>query len=396
MNDLQPNRENFEQAKNTLKSISENLPFTCSLNTFEEESFFGLMSKSVTGAEMNKFVKQIQRVIIDSNASVFRLFNEFKQIYNVIEALDNEYLKYFQSSIDNLIAVNNEVQDAQKDVASTLIVLKATIEKLNEFKTTTTSKIINLDDRISSFEKNIKAKLDDLEKIEELKASLDNYEHFIDIDKTWEDVQQHKLEIEKLLNLTKLISYDLTVIKNHIKQIEQLKHINDIDQTWEQVQKQGSEINSVIDNLESLNSLKSKIESIVHFFEVDEMWNDLEEIKSDFPNIYSKLDEHTKQVQSLNAHKEQINSITHLMDIDQLWDENQSLKLEMIDAKKKHQELEHKTNKSILELVEKNEVLEAVIRDNEIKSDKKVTFAYIIGGLAFLMVLIQFALNFSK
>lgn len=396
MSQLQPNRSKFEVAKIGIKQFSENLPHTPSLNKFEEEAFFGLISKNVTGGDMNKFVAQAQRIFTATNASVIKLFKAFNEVYNVLEILDKEYVGYFQSSIDNLKLVNSKVQDAQKDIDSTLKVLKATIENLKEFKNKTLIQLENIELQLNSFEVYINTKLDQLNKIEEIKASIEKYKHFMDIDDMWEDIKSHKSDINSLLETTKSISTDLVSFKKHVNRIEQLNHIDDIDKTWSQVQKHSSEIKSILENLYSLNFLKKKIEGLVHISDIDDMWNSLEKIKIDISNIYSNLNAQNAKIQSLNQHKEQMSAITHLKDVDQLWLDNQSLQKEIIDAKKSHQQLEQKSNESILNLVEKNRVLEELIQNNQIKSNSKISYAYIVGGLALLLIILKFGLDFSK
>lgn len=396
MSQLQPNRNKFEVAKIAIKQFSENLPHTPSLNKFEEETFFGLMSKNVTGGDMNKFVAEAQKIFTTTNKSVIKLFKAFKEVYNVLEILDKEYVGYFQSSIDNLKLVNSKVQDAQKDIESTLKVLKATIEKLNEFKNQTSIQIENIEYRLNSYENYLGTKLEQLNQIEEIKTSLEKYQHFMDIDVLWADVQSHKDQIQNLIHTSDDALKDLVFVKNHIKRIEALNHIEDVDATWEQVQYHTTEIKSIVENLQSLNSFKSKIENIAHWLDIDEMWNDLEKIKTDIPNIFSNLKEYSTNLEELNLHKDQTNSITHLKDVDQLWNENVALQKEVIEMKSLHQELERKNNDAILQLVEKNKILEELIKSNEEKSNSKITYAYVIGGVALLLVIVQFVLNFSK
>ncbi|MFV0140110.1 hypothetical protein ACTS91_10215 [Empedobacter falsenii] len=395
MQDIQVKKQNFETLKNTLKSFSNNLPKTPLLVKFQEDNWIGL-SKNVTGKEMNEFIVKLQKVFSETNATSIKIIKEFNDIYNVFEALDKEYIEYFEASINNLTIVNEKAQDAQKDVDSALKVLRGTIEKLNEFKKLSTSQLENIEYRLNTFDTYLDTKLEQFNQIEEIKASLEKYEHFMDIDKLWVDVQMHKDQIQNLINTSDNVLQDLVFVKNHIKRIEALNHIDDLDATWEQVQYHTTEIKSIIKNLHSLNSFKAKVDSITHLNNIDEMWNDLVKIKSDIPDIFSNLKEHSINIEELKLHKDQVSEIIHLKDVDQLWNENEVLKKEMIEVKKNHQEFERKSSDTILQLNEKNKMLEELIKSNEVKSNSKITYAYAIGGITFLLVIIQFVLNFSK
>ncbi|MFV0187800.1 hypothetical protein OBK20_10575 [Empedobacter falsenii] len=395
MQDIQVKKQNFETLKNTLKSFSNNLPKTPLLVKFQEDNWIGL-SKNVTGKEMNEFIVKLQKVFSETNATSIKIIKEFNDIYNVFEALDKEYIEYFEASIQNLTIVNEKAQDAQKDVDSALKVLRVTIEKLNEYKNISTNQIENIEYRLNSYENYLGAKLEQLNEIGDIKASLEKYQHYMDIDVLWADVQIHKDQIQNLIYTSDNVLQDLVFVKNHIKRIEALNHIDDVDATWEQVQYNTTEIKSIVENLHSLNSFKAKVDSITHLNNIDEMWNDLVKIKSDIPDIFSNLKEHSINIEELKLHKDQVSEIIHLKDVDQLWNENEVLKKEMIEVKKNHQEFERKSSDTILQLNEKNKMLEELIKSNEVKSNSKITYAYAIGGITFLLVIIQFVLNFSK
>lgn len=396
MKQIQPNRNKFEAAKIGIKNFSQNLPHTPSLNKFEEETFFGLMSKNVTGGDMNRFIEQLQKMFYESNASIVKLFKEFKEVYNVLEILDKEYIEKFEKTLNHLEKVSNEANDVAKDNKRIIETLKATIEKLNEFKRISSNQLEFIEYRLNTFETVLDTKLDQLNTIQEIKASIEKYKHFMDIDQLWADVQIHKDQIQNLIDTSDIFLQDLVFVKNHIKRIEDLNHIDDVDATWEQVQNHSKEIKSIFINLERLNSFKSKIENITHLLRVDEMWYNLEKVKTDIPNISSNLKEHSIKIEALKVHKDQLNEITHLKDVDHLWNENVVLQKEVIEVKKIYQEFERKNNDAILQLVEKNKMLEELMKSNEVKSNSKITYAYVIGGLAFLLAVVQFVLNFSK
>ena len=172
MQDIQVKKQNFETLKNTLKSFSNNLPKTPLLVKFQEDNWIGL-SKNVTGKEMNEFIVKLQKVFSETNATSIKIIKEFNDIYNVFEALDKEYIEYFEASIQNLTIVNEKAQDAQKDVDSALKVLRVTIEKLNEYKNISTNQIENIEYRLNSYENYLGAKLEQLNEIGDIKASLE-------------------------------------------------------------------------------------------------------------------------------------------------------------------------------------------------------------------------------
>ena len=170
MQDIQVKKQNFDKVKNNLKVFSENLPETPQLEKFQEDNWIGL-SKNVSGKEMNDFVVKLQKLFSEANQTSIKIIKEFNDIYKVFETLDKEYIEYFESSINNLILVNDKAQDAQKDIDRALKVLKGTIEKLNEYKNLSTVQIQNIEYRLKSLETYLDTKIDQLNRIEGMRPT---------------------------------------------------------------------------------------------------------------------------------------------------------------------------------------------------------------------------------
>lgn len=198
MNKLQVDNKDFNSAKQKLKQFSDNLPENQSLKTFEENTLWGVLSKNVTGKDMNDFVKEMQKIIISGNKTTKNIVTEFKVIYDTFEALDQNYIQAILVAIENSEKASNEANEAQNDIKRTIEALKLTVEKLYQFKNESAEAVDLLKYKIDAFQSTIDQSLHNLQRIDALKSQLEKHKHLNDIDTIWSDVQLNKEELSKV------------------------------------------------------------------------------------------------------------------------------------------------------------------------------------------------------
>lgn len=204
MQDIQLKNQNFDRAKIALRNFSDNLPKTPELQKFKEDALWGAVPKNVTGREMNEFIAKVQELFIESNKTSIEIIKEFKEVYNAFEVLDTEYINLFHKTISKVEVISNDAYeasnnalDAQKDITRTIQAVKATIEKLNEFKNTSSNKIENIEHRLFTLENTLEDNIQALKQIKDVHEYFENLNQFNDKDLMGEDIQVHDSKINK-------------------------------------------------------------------------------------------------------------------------------------------------------------------------------------------------------
>lgn len=234
MQDIQLKNQNFDRAKIALRNFSNNLPKTPELQKFKEDALWGAVSKNVTGKEMNEFIAKVQELFIESNKTSIEIIKEFKEVYNAFEVLDTEYIDLFHKTIGNVEVVSNNAYAAshnaliaQKDITRTIQAVKATIEKLNEFKNTSSNKVENIEHRLFTLENTLEDNVQSLKQIKDLQEYFENLNHLNDINIVGDDVQVHASKInegrENIISLyernekLEVFSAEIASLKNNLK-----------------------------------------------------------------------------------------------------------------------------------------------------------------------------------
>ncbi|MVX36660.1 hypothetical protein, partial [Myroides sp. LoEW2-1] len=293
---IKPNRQKLENAKLAVQKIADKTPQTPTLSTFRHgKSWYGVTHK-VTGEDMNVFVSDIQSLIFQLNKENIDTYKQFTAVYNFFDILDKEYIKYFNLSIDKLEVVTEEARkagndalNAQKEITRTIQVLKLTIEKLTKNK-------IETDNKLVSFENDIKAKLTQLNRIDELKRDLESNKHFSDVDTIWADVQTHKANISSIEERLSKGLIDISLLKDYKSKLEGLKYLSDVDTIWTDVQTHKTNIIGIEERLSKglidislLKDYKSKLEGLKYLSDVDTIWADVQTHKANISSIEERL-----------------------------------------------------------------------------------------------------------
>ncbi len=103
---------NFEKAKNGLRKFSEKIPSSTDFPTVTPNTFFGLLNRNVTGSELNKVTKEVQKCIAATNVKLIGVIKEFEQVYQTFEALDKDYIQGLIAGIKAAEAASNQAMKA--------------------------------------------------------------------------------------------------------------------------------------------------------------------------------------------------------------------------------------------------------------------------------------------
>ena len=134
--------QNFEEAKNALKDFSDNpsteldLAIVNSKKSGKEWVKEWFLSgdigrdHKVTGSELNELTNQIQDHFISVNDTQKKIIEEFRQVYNALEKLDEDYIGAILASIKATEATSNRVDVAQKDISTLVHNQLQTLENL--------------------------------------------------------------------------------------------------------------------------------------------------------------------------------------------------------------------------------------------------------------------------
>ncbi|MEC5395508.1 hypothetical protein [Bergeyella sp. RCAD1439] len=400
MNELELKRKELDEAKLRVKKIEDRTPRAPVLRRFEESTFFGWMSKNVTGEEINKLVKDVQSALIESNNNSLKIIREFKEVYNVVDVLDREYIGYFEDSINKLNKVNGEVQDAQKDIRRTIEALRATIEKHSKYENKSSKIIDELKSKIEILENTIDSNLQNLNTIQNIISYLEGFSHFSNIDETWEDVQKHTSLINEAkvkINEHQEGIKELSIFKN---KIDSYKHIEEVDLIWEDVQKHSMLINESKErinehqkDIEELSKFKNTIDGYKHIADVDVIWDELQTEKNKSIEANSEIEKINESIKTLSSHKDIVKSIVHLSDIDETWEKVQ-MHIEQIDEVNKKVDLIKKEKlESDSAFTNANKHLDNTFNDYKTSLDKKLMISYVISGVLFVFLILQFILT---
>lgn len=372
--------QNFEEAKNALKDFSDNpsteldLAIVNSKKSGKEWVKEWFLSgdigrdHKVTGSELNELTNQIQDHFISVNDTQKKIIEEFRQVYNALEKLDEDYIGAILASIKATEATSNRVDVAQKDI-STLV--------HNQLQT--------------------------LENLEKFKEKLDECAHLNDIDEIWNDCQKWYSEMQKLSDIVSNIESTctehaeaITIAKDHIESLLSFKnelmattHLPDIDSMWNSLMAARSDLDNLQNDLITINK---HIDNFTNFVDSIAEYDHLEDIDT----MWHKIEDYGNNLDSLNDYKQDILSIIHLKDVDELWDISEKHSNQVDELQKKDEELMNliQCNK---ELIDQNLADEKEKNDTALqKLNKKINYAYWVAGGSIALALVELLVIFLR
>ena len=173
MNELTIQSNKFDEAKKRLKTFSNSKHSAIDLESVATHGgLFDWFEHRVTGIELNGLTAQIQKYLISINDMQIKSIKEFAQVYQALEALDEEYIPAILTAIKAAEEASaqakksaNEAKKNSRDIKKAMEVQKETINVLTKFKN-----------------------------------KIDEYEHLQDVDELWNDSQMAKKSIKDIKN----------------------------------------------------------------------------------------------------------------------------------------------------------------------------------------------------
>lgn len=121
-------KTDFEKQKDKLKEFSEQTSLNPEFETYKTNGgLFGWFDHTITGNEMNEFVRTLQKYVSENDDAIKKLIKEFGEVYETFDSLDNEYIKGILLSIE-------ATEKVSKDNAETIQILQEAVQKLKEIK----------------------------------------------------------------------------------------------------------------------------------------------------------------------------------------------------------------------------------------------------------------------
>lgn len=212
--------ERFENAKNEIRELSQNVP-NISLQKFQTEgSIFSWNDHIVTGSEINEsLISPLQDTLIKQNKIFSKLFRISQEVYNAIDYLDHDYIQGLKTAVKSAEIASNQAKDAsqqafeastkattaQGDIKKTIKALEVTVATLKDF----VEKVNQTTAHINS----------NIENWKQYQTLLESYQHLNDIDSIWTDVEKHK---EHLLDWHEKLELFIKQGNTRLERIERL------------------------------------------------------------------------------------------------------------------------------------------------------------------------------
>lgn len=152
----------FENAKNEIRKLSQDVP-NISLQEFKTEAaIFSWNDHNITGSEINELlVSPLQDTLFKQNEILSKLFNISEEVYYAIDYLDQDYIQALKSAVKSAEIASDQAKDAsqqafeastkattaQDDIKKTVKALELTVATLKDFaeKVNRTTAHINSD-----------------------------------------------------------------------------------------------------------------------------------------------------------------------------------------------------------------------------------------------------------
>lgn len=120
MSDFMVTNYDFENAKQHIRRFAENYPDSLELTFFEtDEGFLDLFDHKVTGRELNVLVNQLKDHFIEIQQREQQLTEEFGQVYNALESLNEDYIEGIVSAAITAHEADRKAQSVKDSLGNT-------------------------------------------------------------------------------------------------------------------------------------------------------------------------------------------------------------------------------------------------------------------------------------
>ena len=151
--------QNFEVAKKELRELAQKFQVNYEFQKVKTDAgLFGWFDHSVTGAELNNSLSEIQKTFITVGDSLSTIQDQFEKVYTMCDAMDSDYIKRI---LENLKLANKGIEDAKSASEDALQANKKAVEAHNKLQrqhivlTTTVKKLEDKSKKLDTLEKQI-------------------------------------------------------------------------------------------------------------------------------------------------------------------------------------------------------------------------------------------------
>lgn len=128
-------RANFDKALQKLKDFSDQMPEHKSFSEIPVDgTFWGFTDHQVTGKEMNIFMGELNDRLVGINKSFHGVIKEFREVYDVFDMMDREYVAGILRTFKEVDQVSKEAKTLSEENTNTINRLKKMAETLIAFK----------------------------------------------------------------------------------------------------------------------------------------------------------------------------------------------------------------------------------------------------------------------
>ena len=332
MNEIAIKRHSFDLAKNRLKEFSEKTEAELEIDKVQTDGgFLGLGDHKVTGYELNRRLETIQEHFIAVNTTNNKVIKEFREVYNVLDVLDKDYITSIVANVKAIEKTSNDVR-----------VQQGTLKQHNE-------KLANQQSKLDAHQAEIEKNVANISKIvialKVFKEKLEGYNHLTDIDKIWNDCKTIQNEIRVVSDsitkfskkatediatannknkaLSDQVNRDILTLRNEAKSFKEF--FSDLS---EKLESTANLLDNQIPVIKETASFTEQLKNVAHLDDVDSMWDDINKTKENFVTIENSLQNIEADILQMQKHLEEIDSFvavlngyTHLQDIDNMWDD---------------------------------------------------------------------------
>ncbi|WP_445002701.1 hypothetical protein [Exiguobacterium alkaliphilum] len=347
MNEVEIKRHNFELAKNRLKEFAEKTEAELEIDKVRTEGgFFGLGDHKVTGSELNRRLETIQQHFIAVNKINNKTIKEFREVYNVFDALDKEYITSIVTNVKAVEKTSNDVRTQQKT-------LKRHNEKLANQQSKLDAHQVEIEKNVANISKIVTA-------LKVFKDKLEGYKHLTDIDKIWTDCRDIQNEVRVVSNsistlskkttediasanhknkaLSDQVNLDILILRNEANSFKEF-----FSELSEKIEYTADVLENQIPVIQETATFAEQLKNITHIADVDAMWKDINEAKKSLNIIDKSLltineDGLKKQdhIDKIESFVTMLKGYVHLKDLDSMWED---LDVSKINIKKINMEV---------------------------------------------------------
>lgn len=339
-NEIEIKRHTFEVAKNRLKEFSEKTEAELEIDKVRTDGgFLGLGDHKVTGFELNRRIETIQKHFIAVNEINNKTIKEFREVYNVFDALDKEYITSIVANVKAIEKTSNDVRLQQGTLKQHNDKLAKQQNKLDAHQSEIEKNVVNISKIVSA--------------LKVFKEKLEGYKHLTDIDKIWNDCRTIQNDIRVVSDsitelstktteeiasandqnkaLSDQVNRDILTLRNEAKSFKEF--FTDLSKKIEHT---ANILDHQIPVIQETATFAEQLKNMTHLDDVDSMWNDLHDAKESFKDIEESLQKINENILVIQTHTNDLDSYitvlksyTHLHDIDEIWTDLNAVKSEI-------------------------------------------------------------------